>query len=90
MKKKTTLNLCSPVVCFRFDDDAIQRDKALWPFKVARNAVGDGVLINVQFQGKEIQLTPEEVSAAVLKQLKKAAEDYLGKPVTKAVITVPA
>jgi molecular chaperone DnaK len=48
------------------------------------------VLVQVQSGGKEERLPPPQVSAMVLQKLKKAAEEYLGQPVTKAVITVPA
>src|SRR3972149_11263758 len=55
------------------------------PYKVVKRSNGD---IGIIAQGKEY--TPQEISAAVLSQLKKVAEDYLGEPVTQAVITVPA
>lgn len=55
------------------------------PYKVAKRANGDIAIIG---QGKEY--TPQEIAAAVLSQLKQTAEDYLGHPVTEAVITVPA
>jgi molecular chaperone DnaK len=51
---------------------------------------GDRVVINVSPDGQEKKYSPPEVSAMVLQKLKQAAEDYLGQPVTKAVITVPA
>ena len=55
------------------------------PFKVAKNNNGDAVF---EVQGK--QLSPEEIAAQVLIKMKQTAEDYLGEPVTEAVITVPA
>lgn len=55
------------------------------PYKVARRANGDAIIMA---QGKEY--TPQEISAAVLSELKQVAEDYLGEKVTEAVITVPA
>ena len=55
------------------------------PFKIFANKNGDAW---VKIGGKE--MSPQEISAAILEKLKKAAEDYLGSPVTEAVITVPA
>src|SRR5499427_2443245 len=55
------------------------------PFKVTRRPNGD---VGVAVRGKE--MSPQEVSAHVLRKLKRAAENYLGEPVTEAVITVPA
>lgn len=60
-------------------------DMTLVPYKVGANANGDAA---ITIKGKA--LAPEEISAAVLQKLKKAAEDYLGETVTEAVITVPA
>ena len=55
------------------------------PYKVVKRSNGDGAF---DIDGK--QVTPEEISAAVLGKLKKVAEDYLGEEVTEAVVTVPA
>ena len=55
------------------------------PFKVVKRTNGDGAF---EVDGK--QVTPEEISASVLAKLKKVAEDYVGQPITEAVITVPA
>ncbi len=55
------------------------------PYKVVRRSNGD---VNIEAQGKEY--SPQEISAAILGQLKQTAEDYLGTAVTEAVITVPA
>ncbi len=60
-------------------------EEKLVPYKVVGAA---GELVKVDIRGK--QYTPPEISAMVLQYLKKAAEDYLGEPVTEAVITVPA
>lgn len=65
-------------------DDITEEIKHL-PYKVVRKSNGDAA---IEAQGKE--LSPEEISAAVLSQLKQTAEDYLGQQVTAAVITVPA
>ena len=55
------------------------------PYKIARADNGDAW---VEVRGKKI--SPQEVSAQILRKMKKTAEDYLGEPVTEAVITVPA
>ena len=70
----------------KFTDDVVQRDIKLWPFKVSKGA-DDKPLINVPGQP---DLHPEQISAMVLTKMKETAESYLGGPVTKAVITVPA
>jgi molecular chaperone DnaK len=66
----------------RFDE--VTEEMKMVPFKVVQS--GDHVAIEAQ--GKEY--TPPQISAMILQKLKKAAEDYLGEPVTEAVITVPA
>src|SRR5512140_685079 len=69
----------------KFDDEIVQRDIKMVPYKIAKADNGDAW---VEVQGKK--MAPPEVSAKVLMKLKKAAEDYLGEKVTEAVITVPA
>jgi molecular chaperone DnaK len=69
----------------KFDDDAVQKDIGMVPFKITRADNGDAW---VEAHGKS--MAPPEVSARVLMKMKKTAEDYLGEPVTEAVITVPA
>jgi molecular chaperone DnaK len=69
----------------RFQDDVVQRDIGMVPYKIAQADNGDAW---VEAQGKK--MAPPEVSAKVLMKMKKTAEDYLGEPVTEAVITVPA
>ncbi|MCB9558738.1 MAG: molecular chaperone DnaK [Deltaproteobacteria bacterium] len=65
--------------------DASSDDQKRVPYKVVKAANGDA---QIEVRGKK--LSPQEVSAKVLSKLKRAAEDYLGAPVTEAVITVPA
>jgi molecular chaperone DnaK len=69
----------------RFGDDVVQRDIDMVPYKIVKADNGDAW---VEAQGKN--MAPPEVSARVLMKMKKTAEDYLGEPVTEAVITVPA
>ena len=69
----------------KFDEDVVQRDIDLMPYKIVKAKNGD-TWVNVA--GKE--LAPPEISARVLQKMKKTAEDYLGEEVTEAVITVPA
>lgn len=69
----------------RFDEDMVQKDIKMVPYKIVRADNGDAW---VEIRGRRI--APPEVSAQVLMKMKKTAEDYLGEPVTEAVITVPA
>ena len=71
----------------RFDDAETAAEKARLPYAVVKGPQGD---IRVEIAQKGRSYTPQEISAMVLSKLKKDAEDYLGEPVTKAVITVPA
>ncbi len=71
----------------RYDDPETAAEKARLPYEVTRGPQGD-VRVRIKQTGREY--TPQEISAMVLAKLKKDAEDYLGEPVTKAVITVPA
>ncbi len=67
----------------RFEEVAEESKRV--PYKVVRRANGD---VGIGVRGKD--MTPPEISSHVLRKLKKAAENYLGEPVTEAVITVPA
>ena len=69
----------------RFSDDVVQRDIKMVPYNIVGADNGDAW---VEVQGKK--MAPPEVSARILMKMKKTAEDYLGGPVTEAVITVPA
>ena len=69
----------------RFEEDVVQKDIKLVPYKIVKASNGDAW---VEASGKE--MAPPQISAEVLKKMKKTAEDYLGEPVTEAVITVPA
>jgi molecular chaperone DnaK len=69
----------------KFGDDVVKRDMSMVSYKIVKADNGDAW---VEVQGKK--MAPPEVSARVLMKMKKTAEDYLGEPVTEAVITVPA
>jgi molecular chaperone DnaK len=68
-----------------FDDPITKKDAGLVPYKIVRGPNGDAWI-----QGRDKQYAPSEISAFVLQKMKQTAEDYLGEPVTQAVITVPA
>merc|ERR1712217_95077 len=72
----------------RFKDSTVQKDIKLLPFKISDKS--GKPMINVQVKGEEKVLSPEEVSSMVLTKMKETAENYLGKEVKHAVITVPA
>jgi len=69
----------------KFADDVVKKDISMVSYKIVKADNGDAW---VEVQGKK--MAPPEVSARVLMKMKKTAEDYLGEPVTEAVITVPA
>jgi len=69
----------------KFDEEAVQKDIKLVPYKIVKADNGDAW---VEVKGKKT--SPQQISAEILMKMKKTAEDYLGEPVTEAVITVPA
>ena len=82
---KNTLFAIKRLIGRRFDSEEVQRDIKIMPFEIVRADNGDA-WVNV----KGDKLAPPQISAEVLKKMKKTAEDFLGEPVTEAVITVPA
>jgi heat shock protein 1/8 len=74
----------------KYNDPIVQEDIKLWPFKVVKEEGGDRPQIVVNFQGVEKKFMAEEISSMVLQKMKKIAEDYLGKEVKDAIVTVPA
>jgi molecular chaperone DnaK len=82
---KNTLFAVKRLIGRRFDEEMVQRDIKMVPYHIIKADNGDAW---IEVRGKKI--APPEVSAQVLKKMKKTAEDYLGEPVTEAVITVPA
>ena len=82
---KNTVYAAKRLIGRKFTEDAVQKDINLMPYKIVQNDNGDAwVQIN------DNKLAPPQISAEVLRKMKKTAEDYLGHEVTQAVITVPA
>lgn len=73
----------------RIDDQTVQEDMKLWPFKVTAGK-NSKPIINVTYKNNEESFQPEEISAMVLTKMKEIAESFIGKEVKKAVVTVPA
>ena len=82
---KNTLFAVKRLIGRRFNEDMVQRDIKMVPYSIIKADNNDAW---VEVRGKKI--APPEISAQVLMKMKKTAEDYLGEPVTEAVITVPA
>jgi len=82
---ENTLYAIKRLIGRTFDEDAVQKDIKLVPYKIIKADNGDAW---VEVDGKK--MSPPEVAARILQKLKKDAEDYLGETVNEAVITVPA
>lgn len=82
---KNTLFAIKRLIGRRYEDEEVQRDIKIMPFDIVRADNGDAW---VDVKGRK--LAAPQISAEVLKKMKKTAEDFLGEPVTEAVITVPA
>jgi molecular chaperone DnaK len=82
---QNTLHAVKRLIGRRFEEKEVQKDIKLVPYKIIKADNGDAW---VEVRGKK--MAPPEVSARVLQKMKNTAEDYLGEPVTEAVITVPA
>ena len=82
---QNTLFAIKRLIGRRFQDEEVQRDIKIMPYKITGADNGDAWL-----EVKGQRMAPPQISAEVLKKMKKTAEDYLGEPVTEAVITVPA
>ncbi|MFK0379086.1 molecular chaperone DnaK [Pandoraea sp. NPDC090278] len=82
---KNTLYAVKRLIGRRFEEKEVQKDIALMPYKIVKADNGDAWV-----EARNEKLAPPQISAEVLRKMKKTAEDYLGEPVTEAVITVPA
>ncbi|MBG6242495.1 MAG: molecular chaperone DnaK [Candidatus Symbiopectobacterium sp. Dall1.0] len=82
---KNTLFAIKRLIGRRFKDEEVQRDTNIMPYNIVAADNGDAWL-----EVKDQKMAPPQISAEVLKKMKKTAEDYLGETVTEAVITVPA
>jgi len=82
---QNTLYAIKRLIGRRFEDEEVQRDMKIMPYKIIKADNGDAW---VEAHGNK--MAPPQISAEVLKKMKKTAEDYLGEKVTGAVITVPA
>ncbi|MDK3023866.1 molecular chaperone DnaK [Cupriavidus taiwanensis] len=82
---RNTLYAVKRLIGRKFEEKEVQKDIGLMPYSIVKADNGDA-WVSVRDQ----KLAPPQVSAEVLRKMKKTAEDYLGEPVTEAVITVPA
>ena len=82
---KNTIYASKRLIGRKFDEAAVQKDIDLMPYSIIKADNGDAWI-----EANDQKLAPPQVSAEVLRKMKKTAEDYLGETVTQAVITVPA
>ncbi|WP_324780867.1 molecular chaperone DnaK [Thiobacillus sedimenti] len=82
---KNTLFAVKRLIGRRFEEKEVQKDIGLMPYRIVKADNGDAWV-----EVRDKKMAPPQVSAEVLRKMKKAAEDYLGEEVTEAVITVPA
>ena len=82
---RNTLYAVKRLIGRRFEEKEVQKDIHMMPYKITKASNGDAWV-----EVRDKQIAPPQVSAEVLRKMKKTAEDYLGEPVTEAVITVPA
>jgi len=82
---RNTIYAAKRLIGRKFQEQAVQKDIDLMPYRIVESANGDAWV-----SANDTELAPPQISAEVLRKMKKTAEDYLGHAVTQAVITVPA
>lgn len=82
---ENTLYAVKRLIGRRFDEDVVQKDISMVPYKIIKADNGDAWV-----EAKGEKMAPPQISAEVLRKMKETAEDYLGEKVTEAVVTVPA
>jgi heat shock protein 1/8 len=89
MNTKNTVFDAKRLIGRKFSDVDVKKDMEHWPFRVSAD-IDDKPVITVEYKGEERTMKPEEISSMILSKMKSTAENFLGKTVDSAVITVPA
>ena len=87
---KNTIYTIKRIIGRNYSEEIVQKDIKLWPFKVIKDSLKDKPLIEVEYLGKIEKYYPQQISAMILGHVKKYSEEFVGKKINKAVITVPA
>ena len=87
---KNTVYDAKRMIGRKYNDPEIQRDMKIWPFEVVPDPNSDRPMVKVEYLGETKTFLPEEISSMILQRLVSEANDYLGKTVKDAIITVPA